>query len=196
MGGDAFGRRIIGVAMATALSATACAGALPPARNPTSGDARGDGVTDAQPDATGASPAPAPPPEAPAAATSSTGDDYGSDPGRDPHRTRRDLGLAFLSIGGEAAIVAIITSAMLEHQMGIRDEGCNAQKVCDTAGIDAVHTISTIVPWNTATWFVAAAGLGIGTVLVVISLPHSERRTAITLSPNESGLGLGLRSSF
>lgn len=130
-----------------------------------------------------------------AAARTEAGTD-GSDPGRDPHRWRRVLGWVSLSIGAEAAAVAIATSLLIEHQKSVRDENCSAQKVCNEAGFNAVTTIDTIVPWNTVTWIVAAAGLGAGTVLLITSPPGSEHRTALTLSPNSSGLGLGVRSTF
>jgi hypothetical protein len=138
--------------------------------------------------------APATAPTPPAATQPPASD--GSDPGRDPHHMRRVLGWVSLSIGAEAAVIAVVTSGMIEHQKGIRDDGCNAQKVCNLDGFNAANTISTITPWNTATWFVAAAGLGVGTVLLLISQPRSEQRTAITLSPESSGLQLGLRSTF
>jgi len=109
---------------------------------------------------------------------------------------RRVLGWVSLSIGAEAAVVAIATSILIEHQKSVRDDGCNAQKVCNPQGIAAVNTITTIVPWNTATWFIAAAGLGAGAVLLIISPSESDHKTAVTLSPDPSGLGLGLRSTF
>ncbi len=147
-----------------------------------------DGAAETQPaDAT-----PATAPAAPSRAESTDG----SDPGRDPHHMRRVLGWATLSVGAEAAVIAVVTSVMIEHQKGIRDDGCNAQKVCTTDGFNAANTISTIVPWNTATWFIAAAGIGAGTVLLLVSQPKSERQTAITLSPESSGLALGVRSTF
>jgi hypothetical protein len=101
-----------------------------------------------------------------------------------------------LTIGAEAAVIAVATSLLIEHQKSIRDDNCNAQKVCNTAGFDAVGTIDTIVPWNTGSWFVAGVGLGAAAILLVISQPKSEPQTAITLSPGSSGLGLGVRSSF
>jgi hypothetical protein len=109
---------------------------------------------------------------------------------------RRVLGWISLSIGAEAAIIAVVTTGMIEHQKSIRDDNCNAQKVCNTDGFNAAGTISTIVPWNTAAYFVAAAGLGVGTVLVLISPPGSEKSTAITVSPASSGMQLGVRSTF
>jgi hypothetical protein len=130
-----------------------------------------------------------------AAARTEAGTD-GSVPGHDPHRWRRVLGWVSLSIGAEAAAVAIVTSLLIEHQKSVRDENCSAQKVCNEAGFNAVTTIDTIVPWNTVTWIVAAAGLGAGTVLLITSPSGSEHRTALTLSPNSSGLGLGVRSTF
>jgi hypothetical protein len=106
------------------------------------------------------------------------------------------FGWASLAIGAEAAIIAVVTSGMLEHQKSIRDDGCNAQKVCTTEGFDAVGTIHTLIPVNTTSWFVAVAGLGAGAVLLFTSRPESEPHTAVTLSPTPSGVGLGVRSTF
>jgi hypothetical protein len=122
---------------------------------------------------------------------------YGSyPPDHDPHRTRRTLGWVSLAIGAEAAVVAVATSIMISHQAGVRNDNCNDAKVCNATGIGAVGTIDSIVPWNTASWIVAAAGLGAGTILLVISQPKSEHPTALTVSPNGSGMSFGLRSSF
>ncbi len=68
--------------------------------------------------------------------------------------------------------------------------------MCTAKGLAATSTIDTLVPWNTASWFVAAAGLGAGTVLLLVSQPESERKTAVTLAPASSGLTLGVRSTF
>jgi hypothetical protein len=189
MDGDALGRRIVALAAAITLT-TACSRSAVSPRDATAARVGTDGLAEAQPaDAT------ATPPATAAAVRTETGTD-GSDPGRDPHRMRRVLGWVALTIGAEAAVIAVATSILIEHQKSVRDDDCNAAKVCSAPGFAAVGTIHTIVPWNTATWFVAAAGLGAGTVLLVTSPKESERSTAITLSPGPSGLGLGVRSTF
>lgn len=221
MVGDALGRKIVALSASIALVAGCARSAVAP-RDASSQRAPVEGVTDTQPagaatpaadntqptsaasaPAAGAQPASSAAPPvgdtttAPTTGTQRTasGTD-GSDPGRDPHRMRRVLGWVSLSIGVEAAVVAVATSLFIEHQKSVRDDGCNAQKVCNPQGFAAVNTISTIVPWNTASWFVAAAGLGAGAVLLIISPSESEHKTAIILSPGPSGLGLGLRSTF
>jgi hypothetical protein len=188
MGGEGSCRTVVGLLVAIAIAATGCSRASMPPRDASAAHVAADGVAESQPADTASAPA------ATAAATASD-DNYGSDPGRDPHHMRRVLGWISLSIGAEAAVLAAVTSALIVHQKGVRDDNCNTQKVCNPAGINAVNTIDSIVPWNTASWFVAAAGLGAGAVLV-ISSPKTARRTAITLSPNSSGLGLGVRSTF
>ncbi len=179
-----------GLAAAIALAAAGCNGSSAPPRDASSTRVQTDGVTESQP--AGTAPPPAATPEGAAGNDSSDG----SNPGRDPHRMRRVLGWVSLSIGIEAVAVAVVTSALIEHQKGVRDDNCNAQKVCNAEGFAAVSTIDSIVPWNTASWFVAAAGLGAGAALVITSPRESTPRTAITLSPNSSGLGLGVRSTF
>lgn len=192
MGVDALGRKIVGLAAAVAL-ASACA-RPGPVRDASALHAS-EGAAESQPaDTIAPASPPAPAPATPPAAQGESTD--GSNPKRDPHFMRRVLGWVSLSIGAEAAIIAVVTTGMIEHQKSIRDDNCNTQKVCNTDGFNAANTISTIVPWNTATWFVAAAGLGVGTVLVLISPPGSEKSTAITVSPASSGMQLGLRSTF
>jgi hypothetical protein len=151
------------------------------------------GVTEPQADGA-ASPGQAEQPAAPSAAPNA--DNGGIHPPRDPHRARRALGWIALSVGAEAAVIAVATSIMIEHQKGERDSGCDAQKVCDTNGFNAVGTIDSLVPWNTASWFVAAAGLAAGTVLLIISPHESEQTAAITVSPTAAGLAAGFRSTF
>jgi hypothetical protein len=182
--------RMAGLATAIVLAVTGCNGASAPPRDASSARVQAEGAAESQPADT------APPQAETAGATAGDSSTYGSDPGRDPHVMRRVLGWVSLSIGIEAAALAGVTSALIEHQKGVRDDNCNAQKVCNAAGFAAVNTIDSIVPWNTASWFVAAAGLGVGAVLVITSPRESTRRTAITLSPNSSGLALGLRSTF
>ncbi len=115
---------------------------------------------------------------------------------RDPHRVRRYWGLAILSVGVEAAIVAGVTSILILHQKSIRDDGCNAQKVCDEDGKNAASTIDTIVPWNTASWIVGAVGVTAGLVLVLTSQPKAGPETMLTVSPALAGASIGIRSTF
>jgi hypothetical protein len=190
MGVDALGRKIVGLTAAITM-ASACAHPVPV--RDASALRAAEGAAESQPADTGAAATTAAP--APAPANQGQSSD-GSNPRRDPHFMRRVLGWVTLSIGAEAAVIAVVTSGMIEHQKSIRDSGCNAQKICTTDGFNAANTISTIVPWNTATWFVAAAGLGVGTVLVLISPPGSEKSTAIAVTPESSGLQLGVRSTF
>jgi hypothetical protein len=177
--------RSMAVTAAVALAASGCAARSVAPHDATALAALAPGVAESQPDA----PAPAP-------SAGTAGDNGESRTQRDPHRTRRTLGWISLTIGAEAAVIAVATSIMIEHSKGTRDGDCDAQKVCGTDGFNAVGTINTLAPWNTASWFVAAAGLGAGAVLLIISPHESEQRTALTLSPTAAGLGLGLRSTF
>jgi hypothetical protein len=101
-----------------------------------------------------------------------------------------------LTVGAEALAVAIATSVMMLRDKGIRDDNCDDQKHCRQPGLDANNQISSLSPWNAAAWVVGAAGLGVGTVLVIMGGPNSDRKTALGVSPNGSGMGLQLRSTF
>jgi hypothetical protein len=111
-------------------------------------------------------------------------------------RAARVLGWVSLSIGAEAAVVAGVTSFMLLHEKGMRDDNCDAQRVCSQRGLDANGTIASIVPWNTAAWIVAAAGIGAGAFLLLTHRSDTGRRTMITVSPTIAGVGVRLWSSF
>lgn len=117
-------------------------------------------------------------------------------PRHDGRATRRTLGWVSLALGAEAAVAAIVTSGMLVHEKSVLDAQCDAQKQCSSAGVDAAGAISTLTPWNTGTWIMTAVGLGAGTALLLTSRPDAPAGTAITLSPEGSGAGLGLRSRF
>jgi hypothetical protein len=117
-------------------------------------------------------------------------------PKHDGRATRRTLGWVVLSVGGEAAVAAIVTSIMLVHDKSILDSQCNAQKLCTENGADAAGAISSLKPWNTGTWIAGIVGVGAGAALLFTSQPDKPASTAITLSPEGSGAGLGLRSQF
>jgi hypothetical protein len=117
-------------------------------------------------------------------------------PAHDGRATRRTLGWVSLAVGAEAAIAALVTSGMLVHEKSVLDAQCNAQKQCSSSGVDAAGAISTLTPWNTGTWIMTVAGLGAGTALLLTSHPDAPASTAITLTPEGSGAGLGLRSRF
>ena len=182
---DTLGRRVVGLSAAVAL-ATGCGRPAMPAQDASGLRGPAEGIAQSQPTQA----------TAPSPSGASTDATDGSDSGRDPHRMRRMIGWISLAIGAEAATIAVATSLLIEHQKGIRDDGCNAQKVCTSDGFAAVGTIDTITPWNTGSWFVAAAGLAAGVVLVISSPPQHERQTTVSLSPVSSGIDLSVRSAF
>jgi hypothetical protein len=114
---------------------------------------------------------------------------------RSSGRAARVLGWVSLSLGAEAAIVAVTTSFLLLHEKNVRDAECDAQKICSQRGLDANSTIASLVPWNTASWIVAAAGIGGGAVLLLTHRPDT-RQTAMGVAPSAGGLDLKLWSTF
>jgi hypothetical protein len=124
-------------------------------------------------------------------------DSHAEDPaaGRSSGRTARVLGWVTLSLGAEAAIVAVTTSFLLLHEKNVRDAECDAQKTCSQRGLDANSSIASLVSWNTASWIVAAAGLGGGAFLLLTHRPEA-RQTAIGVSPSAAGVELKLWSTF
>jgi hypothetical protein len=108
-------------------------------------------------------------------------------------RALRIVGWVTFSLGAEAAVVASVTSVMLLHQKGVRDNECNPQKLCSARGLDANGTIASLVGWNTASWVVAVAGLGTGAYLL---LTNRRSRSTVAVAPGPGEVGVGLRGAF
>jgi hypothetical protein len=106
------------------------------------------------------------------------------------------LGLASLSVGAGAGILAIITSFMMLHDKSARDAGCNAQKLCTTDALSANTTLANLSGWNTGAYAVAAVGLVAGAVLLIAFPGERSKSTAVVVTSNGAGAGLGLRSTF
>jgi hypothetical protein len=106
-------------------------------------------------------------------------------------RALRNIGWISLAIGAEAAVVASVTSVMLLSEKSVRDDQCNAQKVCSPHGLDANGTIATLVSWNTAAWIATAVGVGAGVALLLTNRPVSRLQPTVAVAPNAASVGLG-----
>jgi hypothetical protein len=115
---------------------------------------------------------------------------------RRSRHTARTLGWVSLSIGAEAAVVAIVTSFMMLHDKDVRDAGCNANKLCTPDALSANVALDNLAWWNVSAYAVAAVGLGAGIVLLATNPPNRERSTSLVVAPNGSGAGLSLRGAF
>jgi hypothetical protein len=105
------------------------------------------------------------------------------------------MGWFSIAFGASAGLVALGTSIMMLHQADIRNRDCNAAKVCSADGVNANNQLDALAGWNVGSYIAAAAGLGIGTILVLTN-PTNGRKTAVEVSPNGAGAGLLLRSTF
>jgi hypothetical protein len=99
----------------------------------------------------------------------------------------RAFGWLSLAIGGESAIVATATGIIMLEAKSSRDSGCNAQKVCSSVGFNANNQIDSTEVWNAGAFVLAAAGLGIGTYLL-LSHPIAEH-ARVSVSPTGVTLG-------
>jgi hypothetical protein len=115
---------------------------------------------------------------------------------RSANKPSRTLGWVLFSIGAEGAIVAAITSFMMLHDKSVRDDNCDANKVCSQAGLAANAEIAALAWWNVGAWAVAGAGLSVGGLLVLMNPPAGAGRLAVGISPSGSGIGLGARGAF
>jgi hypothetical protein len=115
---------------------------------------------------------------------------------RAANRPSRTWGWVLLSVGAEGAILAAITSFMMLHDKSVRDDNCDANKVCSQTGLAANGEIASLAWWNAGAWAVAGAGLGVGGLLLLMSPPAGAGRLAVGISPSGSGIGLGARGAF
>jgi hypothetical protein len=159
-----------GLALPVTLALVACA----------SGPAGSSGVASYPPTSTSS-----------ASAGSSPGEAEASDP-----TTARTFGWLGIGVGAEGAILAAVTSVAMLDYKSARDSGCNAQKLCSTAGLNADNQISGLAGWNAGAWVLAVAGLGGGTILLLTHPPEQRQRAPVTLTPGPTGAGLGLSGSF
>jgi hypothetical protein len=130
------------------------------------------------------------PPQSPDSAASS------SRPPPHAGRTARTYGWVSVSLGAEAAVIAIITSAMMLHDNSVREANCDGQKVCTPAGIDANAGLAQLGTWNAAAWAVALGGLGVGSYLLWTHPVEGKSQVGVAVDPVGTGLGLGVRSTF
>lgn len=140
-------------------------------------------------------PAPAADPGSPPAPLPAAEAQHAPNDARASKAMPRALGWYSIGLGAGAAIVAIGTSIMMLHQANVRDNDCNAAKVCSADGITAAQQLDALAGWNVGAYIVAAVGIGLGTILVLTN-PTDGRQTALSVSPNGSGAGLTLRSTF
>ncbi len=101
-----------------------------------------------------------------------------------------------LSVGAEAAIVAVITSFMLLSEKGDRDANCNGAGICSATGYESNDTLKQILPWNTGAWIAGIAALGAGTTLLILDPADRRQTVAVGVWPTGGGAAAGLRTTF
>jgi hypothetical protein len=104
--------------------------------------------------------------------------------------TARTFGWLGIAVGAEAAVVATVTSVIMLDDKSTRDSGCSAQKICSSAGLNANTQLGATAAWNAGAFVLAAAGLGVGTFLLVTHPIH--RQATVSVSP----AGFDLEAKF
>jgi hypothetical protein len=122
-----------------------------------------------------------------AAAQSSASDLTTSSDSKSDPTEARTFGWLSLTVGAEAAVVATVTSVIMLDDKSTRSSDCNAEKVCSSSGFTANTQIGSFAGWNAGAWVVAAAGLGLGSYLL-ITHPPAKRTPALTLGPGSATL--------
>lgn len=111
-----------------------------------------------------------------------------------PHHDRqmnRVWGWVSIAIGAESLGLAAATSVMMLHQSDLRKQDCT-DKVCSTAGLNANKELDSLAPWNVGAWVLAAAGLGVGTFLILSNPSDKELGVQVGVSPG----GMLVRGAF
>lgn len=115
---------------------------------------------------------------------------------RDARQRARMDGWILVGIGGASALIAVGTSIFMLHDKSVRDDNCDANKVCSSAGLSANNELGQLVGWNIGAWAVAAVGLGVGAFLVLTNPSDKEMGTQVGVGQTGSGTGFLLRSTF
>jgi len=119
-----------------------------------------------------------------------TGDGSKSDP-----TVARTFGWLGIAVGAESAIVATVTSVMMLEDKSTRDAQCHAAKMCSSSGLHADTQLGSLAGWNAGAWVLAAAGLGVGSALLLthpVETHPLERHATLTVSP----FGVSLAGDF
>jgi hypothetical protein len=97
-------------------------------------------------------------------------------PARSDPTLARTFGWVTIAIGSEASLIATVTGIMMLEDRSTRNQDCSAQKVCSSLGYNANSDIASTEVWNTGAFIVAAAGLSIGTLLLLTHpiVPHAQ----------------------
>ena len=82
---------------------------------------------------------------------------------------RRTFGFALAGVGVAGLGVAAITSVMVVGKKSAVDAGCQADKSCTSAGLDAAHSGRTLEVVSNVGWVVGAAALGAGAYFILTS---------------------------
>lgn len=109
---------------------------------------------------------------------------------------RRTFGFALAGVGVAGLGVAAITSVMVVSKKSAVDAGCQADKSCTSAGLDAAHSGRTLEVVSNVGWVVGAAALGAGAYFILTSGSSSKPSTAVALLPNPAGGQLSLSRSW
>ncbi|HEX8796614.1 MAG TPA: hypothetical protein VF765_36940, partial [Polyangiaceae bacterium] len=64
---------------------------------------------------------------------------------RDARQRARMDGWILVGIGGASALIAVGTSIFMLHDKSVRDDNCDANKVCSSAGLSANNELGQLV---------------------------------------------------
>jgi hypothetical protein len=115
---------------------------------------------------------------------------------REARALGRTWGWVLVGMGATAGTIAMGTSVLMLHDRSVRDAECNRDKACSASGLDANSQLRDLSGWNTGSWIVGAAGLGVGAYLLLTQRTDRGASTQIGVSPNVGGANLKIRAAF
>jgi hypothetical protein len=114
---------------------------------------------------------------------------------RETSNPGRTVGFVVGAVGLVGVAAGVATGVAVLGAKSKANDHCNSR--CDAEGRDAVSTGKTLVAINWVSWGVAAAGLGVGTFLVLTSKPSSSQpSTAASVEPVVGPTSVSLRGRF
>lgn len=100
----------------------------------------------------------------------------------------RTVGYVLGAVGLAGLVGGVVSGLMLQQKKATINDHCDAQKTCDPQGLDAVEGARTLLTLNTVSWAVGIAGVGAGTLLIIVGGPSK--------APADSKANAGLPAAF
>jgi hypothetical protein len=117
-------------------------------------------------------------------------------PGQDDRGDLRTYGFIAGGIGAAGLLAGLVTRGLALGKKGSIADHCDANKLCDQTGLDAVSAADTLQTVSTVSLLVGVAGLGTGAYLILSNPKPSEPQVTLRPVVLGGGAGVSFRRSF